>query len=76
MAHFRVHTETGARLSLLVLAVATAAIAPAEFLLDLVVNAPVSVLATLVIVVLAFVMDLSWNRHAHAEPTRAAGRHR
>ena len=75
VAHFRVRIETGARLSLLVLAGATAAIALAAFLLDLVVNDPPSVLAMLVIVVLAIVMDLSW-KHARAEPRRAADRRR
>ena len=62
VAHFRVRAETGARLSLLILAVATAAIALAAFLLDLIVNDPVSVAAMLVIVVLAVILDLSWKR--------------
>jgi hypothetical protein len=62
VAHFRVRSETGARLSLLVLAVATAAIALVAFLLDLLVNDPVSVAAMLVIVVLAAILDLGWKR--------------
>ena len=62
VAHFRVRAETGARLSLLILAVTTAAIALVAFLLDLIVNDPVSVVAMLVIVVLAVILDLSWKR--------------
>jgi amino acid transporter len=62
VAHFRVRAETGARLSLLILAVTTAAIALVAFLLDLIINDPVSVVAMLVIVVLAVIMDLGWKR--------------
>lgn len=62
VAHLRVRSETGARLSLLILALATAAIALAAFLLDLIVNDPVSVAAMLVIVVLAVILDVSWKR--------------
>jgi len=71
VAHFRVRTETGARLSLLILAVATAAIALLVFLADLIVNDPVSVLAMLVIVVLAIVLDLVWKR-ARAQHAQAS----
>jgi uncharacterized membrane protein YwzB len=59
VAHFRGRFETGARLSLLILAVTTAGIALVAFLLDLIVNDPVSVAAMLVIVILAVILDLS-----------------
>ena len=62
VAHFRVRSETGARLSLLILAVTTAGIALVAFLLDLIVNDPVSVAAMLVIVILAVILDFSWKR--------------
>jgi L-asparagine transporter-like permease len=62
VAHFRVRAETGARLSLLILAVTTAGIALVAFLLDLIVNDPVSVAAMLVIVILAVILDFSWKR--------------
>jgi uncharacterized membrane protein YwzB len=62
VAHFRVRSETGARLSLLILAVTTAGIALVAFLLDLIVNDPVSVLAMLVIVILAIILDVTWKR--------------
>jgi hypothetical protein len=45
--------------SLLILAVTTAGIALLAFLLDLIVNDPVSVAAMLVIVILAVILDLS-----------------
>ena len=62
VAHFRVRSETGARLSLLILAVTTAGIALVAFLLDLIINDPVSVAAMLVIVILAVILDFSWKR--------------
>jgi Ca2+/Na+ antiporter len=66
VAHFRVRSETGARLSLLILAVTTAGIALIAFLLDLIVNDPVSVAAMLVIVILAVILDFAWKRVARA----------
>jgi amino acid transporter len=62
VAHFRVRSETGARLSLLILAVTTAAIALIAFLIDLIINDPVSVVAMLVIVALAVILDFWWKR--------------
>jgi uncharacterized membrane protein YoaK (UPF0700 family) len=54
-----------------VLAVASAAIALVAFLLDLIVNDPVSVAAMLVIVVLAVVLDLVWRVRDRRGPTSA-----
>ena len=54
-----------------VLAVAPAAIARAAFLLDLIVNDPVSVAAMLVTVVLAVVLDLVWRVRDRRGPTSA-----
>ena len=71
VAHFRVRSETGARLSLLILAVTTAGIALVAFLLDLIVNDPVSVAAMLVIVILAVILDFGWKR-VRARRTPAA----
>ena len=70
VAHFRVRSETGARLSLLILAVTTAGIALVAFLLDLIVNDPVSVAAMLVIVILAVILDFSLEAPAHAARAR------
>jgi amino acid transporter len=61
VAHFRVRAETGARLSLLILAVTTAGIALIAFLLDLIINDPISVAAMLVIVILAVILDFAWK---------------
>jgi amino acid transporter len=74
VAHFPVRSETGARLSLLILAVTTAAIALLAFLLDLIVNDPVSVLAMLVIIILAVILDLAWKRaRARRNPALTPG---
>jgi hypothetical protein len=72
VAHFRVRSETGARLSLLILAVTTAGIALAAFLLDLIINDPASVAAMLVIVLLAVILDLAWKR-ARAQRAHVSG---
>lgn len=72
VAHFRVRSETGARLSLLILVVTTAGIALAAFLLDLIIIDPVSVAAMLVIVLLAVILDLAWKR-ARAQRAPVSG---
>jgi amino acid transporter len=72
VAHFRVRSETGARLSLLILAVTTAGIALAAFLLDLIINDRASVAAMLVIVLLAVILDLAWKR-ARAQRAHVSG---
>jgi hypothetical protein len=59
------------RAVLLVLAVASAAIVLVAFLLDLIVNDPVSVAAMLVIVVLAVVLDLVWRARDGRGPASA-----
>jgi hypothetical protein len=59
------------RAVLLVLAVASAAIVLVAFLLDLIVNDPVSVAAMLVIVVLAVVLDLVWRVRDRRGPASA-----
>jgi hypothetical protein len=55
----RSRARTVSQVSLLILAVTTAGIALLAFLLDLIVNDPVSVAAMLVIVILAVILDLS-----------------
>lgn len=62
VAHFRVRANTGASLTLLILAVLTCGIALVAFLISTVVNDPGSVVAMLVIIVLSVIMDLSWKR--------------
>ncbi|MET7990875.1 APC family permease [Amycolatopsis sp. NPDC005232] len=76
VAHFRVRANTGASLTLLILAVLTCGIALVAFLISTVVNDPGSAVAMLVIIVLGVIMDLSWkrvraNRDAVAPPTTA-----
>ena len=67
----RSRRPTRGELFLLVLAVASAAIALVAFLLDLIVNDPVSVAAMLVTVVLAVVLDLVWRVRDRRGPTSA-----
>ncbi|MEV4604135.1 APC family permease [Amycolatopsis sp. NPDC049253] len=76
VAHFRVRANTGASLTLLILAVLTCGIALLAFLISTVVNDPASVVAMLVIIILSVIMDLSWkrvraNRDEAAPPTTA-----
>jgi hypothetical protein len=59
------------RRAVLLVAVASAAIALVAFLLDLIVNDPVPVAAMLVIVVLAVVLDLVWRVRDRRGPTSA-----
>jgi hypothetical protein len=59
------------RRAVLLVAVASAAIALVAFLLDLIVNDPVPVAAMLVIVVLAVVLDLVWRVRDRRGPASA-----
>ena len=61
-AHLRVRSETGASLTLLILAVLTCGIALVAFLISTIINDPGSVIAMLVIVLIGVIADLSWKR--------------
>jgi hypothetical protein len=67
LAHFRVRSETGARLGLLMLALATAAIAFVAFLVTTLTREPASFLTLLAILVLSIVLELWWRRSAGAQ---------
>jgi amino acid transporter len=60
--HFRIYRDTGARLSLLVVAMATIAIVLISFVLDTLVREPAAMVALAAIVVLAIIFDLVWSR--------------
>jgi hypothetical protein len=60
--HFRIYRDTGARLSLLFIAMATIVIVLVAFVLDTLVREPPAMLALAVIVVLAIIFDLVWSR--------------
>jgi L-asparagine transporter-like permease len=77
IAHPQVRADTGASLTLLVLAVLTCGIALLAFLISTVVNDPGSAIAVLVIILIGVIIDLSWKRvPATATATRADGRQR
>ena len=62
VAHLRVRSETGASLTLLILAVLTCGIALVAFLISTIINDPGSVIAMLVIVLIGVIADLTWKR--------------
>ena len=75
LAHFRVRSETGARMSLLVLAVATTGIAFLTFVVTTLDTEPASVWALLLIILLSVILDFWWSRTAPArtDGTAATG---
>ena len=60
--HFRIYRDTGARLSLLVVAMATIAIVLVASVLETLVREPAAMVALAAIVVLAIIFDLVWSR--------------
>jgi len=62
VAHLRVRADTGASLTMLILAVLTTGIALVAFLISTIINDPASVVAILVIVVIGVIADLLWKR--------------
>jgi amino acid transporter len=64
--HFRVRHETGARLSLLVAAVASATIVLVAFALTTLVSEPGTAIAIVVIVLLSVALDAGWKRSRDA----------
>jgi amino acid transporter len=68
LAHFRVRSETGARLSLLLLAVATTGIAFLAFVVTTLDTEPASVWTLLAIILLSVALDFWWKRQAGAAP--------
>jgi amino acid transporter len=68
LAHFRVRSETGARLGLLILAITTAGVAFIAFVLTTLTTEPASFWTLLAILALSVVLDLWWERTAGARP--------
>jgi amino acid transporter len=63
-AHFRVRSETGARTSILVLAIAAAAVVLLTFIFTTLIHEPASMVTLLVIFLLSAGLDLGWKlRH-------------
>jgi amino acid transporter len=62
LGHFRLREQTGARLSLLILALATAGISLATFVVGTLIEDPASVGALIAIVLLSVALDVGWSR--------------
>jgi amino acid transporter len=68
LAHFRVRSETGARLSLLLLAAATTGVAFLTFVVTTLDTEPASVWTLVAIILLSVALDFWWKRRAGAAP--------
>jgi amino acid transporter len=68
LAHLRVRSETGARLSLLLLAAATTGIAFLTFVVTTLDTEPASVWTLVAIILLSVALDFWWKRRAGAAP--------
>jgi amino acid transporter len=66
LAHFRVREHTGARTWLLVLALATTAIAFATFVVTTLVTEPASIVTLGIILLLSVILDFGWKRPVSA----------
>jgi len=62
LGHFRLRTQTGARLSLLVLALVTAGTSLVTFVVGTLIQDPASVAALVVILLLSVALDVGWSR--------------
>jgi amino acid transporter len=70
LAHFRVRSETGARLGLLILAITTAGVAFIAFVLTTLTTEPASFWTLLAILALSVALDLWWERAAGGRPAK------
>lgn len=68
VAHLRVRAETGANLLMLLLALLTASLAFLSFVFTELIYEPASIIAIVVIVLLAVILDFGWTRARAAKP--------
>lgn len=68
VAHLRVRAETGANLFMLLLALLTASLAFLSFVFTELIYEPASIIAIVVIVLLAVILDFGWTRARDAKP--------
>jgi amino acid transporter len=71
LGHLRVYKETGARLSVLVAALITTAVALLSFIFTTLINEPASIVMIVAIVVVSVIFDLLWSRPVATEPSAA-----
>jgi amino acid transporter len=69
--HLRVYRETGARPSVLVLAILTTVVVLVTFALTTLVEEPATAVALVVILLLSIALDAGWKHTARAAPRRA-----
>ncbi len=70
--HLRIRSETGARLSILLLAIATAAVALVTFVLTTLLEEPASIIALVGILLVSIALDVGWSRVRGAQAPAAA----
>jgi amino acid transporter len=73
VAHFRVRSDTGANVWILVLALATTATAFLTFVVTTLVTEPATIVTLVVILLLSVVLDFGWKRPAGPPAQQAAG---
>jgi amino acid transporter len=73
VAHFRVRSDTGANVWILVLALATAATAFLTFVVTTLVTEPATIVTLVVLLLLSVVLDFGWKRPAGPAAQQAAG---
>jgi amino acid transporter len=66
LGHFRVREQTGARLSLLILALLTAGISLVTFVVGTLIEDPTSIAALVLIVLFSVALDVGWSRRREA----------
>jgi amino acid transporter len=72
VAHFRVRSDTGAKVWILALAIATAGIAFVTFVVTTLVTEPATMVTLVVILLLSVVLDFGWKRSPAPAAKRAA----
>ena len=72
IGHLRIRADTGARLSILILALASAGITLITFIFTTLIQEPASLVTLLAIIVISIVFDLAWSRPRTATTAPAA----
>ena len=71
VGHFRVRSETGARVGILVLGALTTGLAFSVFVFTTLIGEPVSAVTLVLILLLSFGLDLGWKRRRDAARANA-----
>jgi hypothetical protein len=73
LGHLRIVEMTGARRSILIVALAAVAITLLTFTLTTLINEPASMVTLVGILILSIALDLAWSRRRPAAPQAGAG---